>query len=311
MVLPYAAYLRVYEPVTAFPEPARTLWTVYADSKRRPRRIHALGVEHRDAALRLTGSPPEVVPERESRDAYLRRLDDMVYVCPWETRLRSWLAFERFQEEHSTQVAAAFVPPSQSERATAGFEQWKRSGRTLRPHILTSTWHIPLDWFVPFTRAERCLMLGTPGTGYRKSDDASEGHAESPSPGQGPATAAPTRTLIYVTSMGEARRRVAAALPVVRETLGDGSGEVYLLSAGRLDTLGRWLNGFHPRSLVELDYGGLVHLLDDPTLSADESVAEMAVALTGMERGEAELTVAMYKRLLARWRPVRALEAAN
>lgn len=311
MVLPYAAYLRVYEPVTAFPEPARTLWTVYADSRRRPRRIHALGVEHRDSARRLTGAPPEVAPERESRDAYVRRLDDMVYVCPWETRLRSWLAFERFRDEHAAGVAAAFVPPPVAERVTAEFEHWKQAGRTLRPHILTSTWHIPLDWFVPFTRSERCLMLGTPGTGYRRSDDASEQHAEPPAPGQGPATAAPARTLIYVTSMGEARRRVAAALPVVRENLGDGTGDVYLLSAGRLDTLSRWLGVFHPRSLVELDYGGLVHLLDDRALSADESVAEMTVALTGMERGEVELTVAMYKRLLARWRPVRALEAAN
>ncbi|RFS82279.1 hypothetical protein D0T12_28215 [Actinomadura spongiicola] len=309
-MLPYAAYLRVYEPVTAFPEPARTLWTVYADSRRRPRRIHALGVEHRAAALRLTGSPPEVVPERESRDAYVRRLDDMIYVCPWETRLRSWLAFERFRDRHAADVAAAFVPPRVAERVTGDFEQWKRSGKRLRPHILTSTWHVPLDWFVPFAREERCLMLGTPGTGYGGSGP-SEEHAEPPVPGQGSATAAPARTLIYVTSMGEARRRVADALPVVRENLGDGTGDVYLLSAGRLDTLSRWLGGFHPQALVELDYGGLVHLLDDRTLSTDDSVAEMAVALTGMGRGEAELTVAMYKRLLARWRPVRALEAAN
>lgn len=306
MVLPYAAYLRIYEPVTAFPEPARTLWTVYAESRRRPRRIHALGVEHREAALRLTGAPPEVVPERESRDAYVRRLDDMIYVCPWGTRLRSWLAFERFRNEHAAGVAAAFVPPPVAERVMSDFERWKHAGRPLRPHILTSTWHIPLDWFVPFARGERCLMLGTPGTGYRKSADAPEELA-----GHGPATAAPARTLSYVTSMGEARRRVAAALPVVRENLGDGTQEVYLLSAGRLETLARWLGEFHPHALVELDYGGLVHLLDDRTLRADESVAEMTVALTGMERGEVELTVAMYKRLLARWRPVRALEAAN
>ena len=306
MVLPYVAYLRVYEPVTAFPEPARTLWTVYADSRRRPRRIHALGVEHRDAALRMTGSPPEVVPERESRDAYVRRLDGMIYVCPWETRLRSWLAFERFRAEHATGVAAAFVPPPMSERILGDFEQWKGAGRSLRPHILTSTWHVPLDWFVPFERGERCLMLGTPGTGYNKSESASEEHG-----GHGPTTAAPARTLIYVTSMGEARSRVSAALPVVRENLGDGTGDVHLLSAGRLETLDQWLSGFHPRALVELDYGGLVHLMDDRALSADESVAEMTVALAGMQRGEAELTVAMYKRLLARWRPVRALETAN
>ncbi|WP_306434450.1 hypothetical protein [Actinomadura roseirufa] len=289
--------------MTAFPEPARTLWTVYADSKRRPRRIHALMAEHGEAARRLTASPPEVAPDRESRDAYVRRSGDMIYVCPWETRLRSWLAFERFRDERSASVAAAFVPPPVGERVARDFEHWKRSGRPLRPHIQTSTWHVPLEWFVPFAGAERCLMLGAPGTGYRKTDDALQEHA-----GHGPATAAPTRTLIYVTPMGEARRRVSAALVAVRDDLGDGAVSP---STGRLETLGRWLGDFHPRALVELDYGGLVHLLDDQTLSADESVAEMAVALAAGARGEAELAVAMYKRLRARWRPVRALEAAN
>src|SRR5690606_40444672 len=142
------------------------------DSKRRPRRIHALGVEHREATLRMAGSPPEVVPERESRDAYVRRMDDMIYICPWETRLRSWLAFERFKNEHADGVAAAFVPPPVAQRAEAAFEHWKRQGRPLQPHILTSTWHVPLDWFVPFARTERCLMLGAPGTGYGAPDDA-------------------------------------------------------------------------------------------------------------------------------------------
>ncbi|WP_316043393.1 hypothetical protein [Actinomadura sp. CNU-125] len=287
--------------MTAFQEPARTLWTAYAESRRRPRRIHALGVEHRDAACRLAVAPPEVVPDRESRDAYVRRLDGVIYVCPWETRLRSWIAFERFRAEQPAGVAAAFVPPPQAERIAQAFERWKRAGRPMRPHILTSTWHVPLDWLVPFVRTERSLTLGVPGP-----DDAACDHVT-----QGAATAAPARTLLYVTSMGEARRRVDHALPIVRENLGDGSGDVYLLSAGRLETLSRWLGEFHPRALVELDYGGLVHLLDDEALRADESVAEMSVALTGMERGEVELTVAMYKRLLARWRPVRALESAN
>ena len=42
--------------------------------------------------------------------------------------------------------------------------------------------------------------------------------------------------------------------------------------------MARWLEEFHPHSLVELDYGGLVHLMDDETLQADESVAELAAA---------------------------------
>lgn len=33
MLVPYAAYLRVYEPLAAFPEPERTYWYRYADRK--------------------------------------------------------------------------------------------------------------------------------------------------------------------------------------------------------------------------------------------------------------------------------------
>ncbi|WP_433331856.1 hypothetical protein [Spirillospora sp. CA-294931] len=277
--------------MTAFPEPARTLWTAYAESRRRPRRIHALAVEHRQATNRLAVFPPEPAPELESRDAYVRRSDEMLYVCPWETRLRSWLALERFRAEAQPRLAQACVPPSTAREAELDFERWKSTGRPLRPHIESSRWHVPLAWFVPFARDERCLMLGSP----------------KPRTG-GATTASGTRTLIYVTSMTQARRRIAAALPIVRANLGE---HTQGLGAGRLETLGQWLADFHPHALVELDYGGLVHLLDDSALRADESVAEMSVAIEAMERGEVALTVAMYKRLLARWRPVRALEAAN
>ncbi|MFF5262140.1 hypothetical protein ACFY4C_24660 [Actinomadura viridis] len=300
-MLPYAAYLRVYEPVTAFPEPARTLWAAYADSRRRPRRIHALGAEHLQAKRRLAGPVP--VPERESGDAYIRRWRDTVYVCPWETRLRSWLAFARFREETSVRLAGSYVPPEVARGAEESFDRWKRSGRSLRPHILDSTWHVPLAWFVPFAAPERCLMLGDRPKGAPAYGRGALGEHGGP----GPATASATRTLIYVTSMREARSRVDAALPIVRENLDAGSG----LAAGRVETVGRWLAGFHPGALVELDYGGLVHLLDDRALRADESVAEVGVALAAMARGEGELAVAMYKRLLARWRLVRALESAN
>ncbi|MFG1997768.1 hypothetical protein ACGFNU_01320 [Spirillospora sp. NPDC048911] len=315
-MLPYAAYLRVYEPVTAFPEPARTLWTAYADSRRRPRRIHALAAEHREATLRLAAFPPEPVPERESRHAYVRRSADMIYVSPWETRLRSWLAFDRFVAALPAGAAEAFVPSAVADGVVDEFGRWKAAGNSLNPHILSSTWHVPLAWFVAFGGAERCLLLGEPATGEAATGEAATAERKSATcfgenPGRGPATAAVTRTLIYVTAMAEARRRVAAALRVVRDNLGEGTGETTVLAAGQVETLGRWLGGFHPRALVELDYGGLVHLLDDRTLRADESVGEIRVALEAMERGEAELAVAMYKRLLARWRPVRALESAN
>jgi uncharacterized protein YfaQ (DUF2300 family) len=49
----YAAYLRVYEPVSAFHELDRSRWTAYADSPARPRRRDSLVAEHAEAVRRV------------------------------------------------------------------------------------------------------------------------------------------------------------------------------------------------------------------------------------------------------------------
>ncbi|WP_018654566.1 hypothetical protein [Actinomadura flavalba] len=295
-MLPYAAYLRVYEPVSAFPEPERTVWTAYAESRRRPSWARSLAAEHRAALLRLVAEPAAVAPDRESRDAYVRRIGDTIYVAPWATRLRCWLAYARFRDGAPGAPAAAVVAPDAAARAAEGFERWSRAGRARVPHIREATWRVPGEWFVPFAGTERCLVL--------REEPADPGE----SPGGAAATAAPARTLLYVTSMAEARRRVADALPVLTEAP---AGAGFPVTEGRLAELERWLAGFHPGGLVELDYGGLVHLLDDGALSADASVAETGVALAALRRGERELAVAMAGRLTVRWRRVRALESAN
>ena len=48
----YAAYLRIYEPVSAFHEPDRSRWVAYANSATRPRRRDSLAVEHAEALRR-------------------------------------------------------------------------------------------------------------------------------------------------------------------------------------------------------------------------------------------------------------------
>ena len=58
-----------------------------------------LAAEHEEAVRRLASAVPVVAPHAESRHAYVRRAGGMTFVCPWETRLRSWLAFARLQGE--------------------------------------------------------------------------------------------------------------------------------------------------------------------------------------------------------------------
>ena len=87
------------------------------------------------------------------------------------------------------------------------------------------------------------------------------------------------------------------------------AGSSFLYALERLE---EWVQAVaHPRALLELDYGGLVLLLDDTALRSDQSVAEVRTALAAVEQGRPELAAAMRLRLRKRWEAVRALRHAN
>jgi hypothetical protein len=300
----YAAYLRIYEPVSAFHEPERSRWAAYADSPTRPRRRDSLAVEHAEALRRAIATPRITVPERESEHAYIRRADGITYVCPWQTRLRCLLAYGEMRSASGAVLPGAVLPgagvagagvAAAADQVLAALARLEAAG-TARLHILASIWAVPLIWFVPFAPAERWLSLG-------------EGRSRA----AGAATASATRGLVYTTPMARARRRVARGLAALRH-LPAGSGDTVLEPAravGDLAEFGRWLEDFHPYSLVELDYGGLVHLVSDDALRGDQSVAEIRAAIDGSARGECELAAAMYMRARDRWRAFAAFEQAN
>src|SRR5690349_20115767 len=296
----YAAYLRVYEPVSAFHEPDRSRWAAYAASATRPRRSDALAAEHVEAMRRVVSAPYVVLPERESGHAYVRRADGTTYICPWQTRLRCLLGYGPLVSSASPLLPGT-IPPGDDDQAVAnalaGLEL-ERPPRhpSARLHILGSLWCVPLAWFVLFAAAERWLSLG-PG----------------PARPAAAATASATRALVYTTPMARARRRVGRALATFRDLPPGFEGTVLdpPQSADDLAEVGRWLAEFHPYSLVELDYGGLVYLVSDDMLCGDQSVAEIRAAIDGAARGECELAMAMYMRAHRRWRAFAEFEQAN
>jgi hypothetical protein len=211
-------------------------------------------------------------------------------------------------------MSDAFAP-RQAAAAAERFAEWENGAgddgaggrlggdgrRPVRVYIQTSGWSVPLPWFVPFAPAERWLVLGTPGAAEVS---------------KGPATAQGTRMLVYATAMSQARRRVARCLATTRRVgvrgLEEAGAAAALVQIGDdLEEIGRWLEEFHPHSLVELDYGGLVQLMDDDTLRGDQSVAEVSAACTALAGGELELATAMYQRLRTRWRALEAIEAGS
>ncbi|MDS1271885.1 hypothetical protein RIF23_16455 [Lipingzhangella sp. LS1_29] len=247
----------------------------------------------------MTASPAAVAPAEESTEAYVRRQGGQVFICPWQTRLRSWLAVQDAHEQLPAHLAREWLPVSVSERSRRDFEQWRDAGNSTRTQIRTHTWEVPLAWLVPFDASERCLFLGS-GKDPRPCGPDGDGRDSEQ-------VLAPPRTLLYVTDMASARKRVQRAVRALDVAeLPDGGS-----LPGQVHQVQDWLHHWHPSSLVELDYAGLVRLLGDEHLSNDHSVAEMSAVVTGLEQEQQGVAVAMHRRLTRRWRAVRSLGRAN
>ena len=178
-------------------------------------------------------------------------------------------------------LADAFVPAKLAGLARSVVDDWRNGSRVLeqglpRVHEQIATWGIPLRWFVFIDLSERELSL-EPGT----------------------------RTLRYRTEISRARRRAHRAHSVLRKTL----GAVAVTDA--VEEGARWLEEFHPRSIVELDYGGLVDLLPDEDLRADDSPGLVAAGLAALSRGETDAAAETYEQIVTRWRAVQLLERSN
>jgi hypothetical protein len=275
VIAPYAAYLRVYQPLSAYAGAERAEWESYLASAAVPDRATGVITEHQRSLLNLVGRPPLVFPPHESRDAFVLVVDSLPLICPLQTRLRSWVALEELRQQLPDSLVGLFLSPVVVGQALADLERWRGDNPETVPHILTSTWHVPVRWFAAFAEHERVLRLGT------------------------------ERSLYFRTPMAEARRRIARALRVLRETVEDGP-----LAAG-VERLGRWLERFHPRSYLELDYGGLVYLLDEDMLARDHSARDVAEGLAALAAGDSATAVRAYERMMDRWRTVRALEHAS
>ncbi|PWU44625.1 hypothetical protein DLE60_14710 [Micromonospora globispora] len=275
----FASYLRVYEPLTAFDRDRQSYWRRYVNEGRAIAPLEG-PVRQRTAVIEALGAGWTRLPDLPD-EAYVLETDDTLLVCPWNLRIRVAEAALSARDGVPSVLADAFVPPILAGQAKAVVEDWRSGARVLehgvpRVHEQIATWGVPLRWFVLFESAERHFV----------TDPA-------------------RRALRYRTEISKARRRSSRALSVLRKSV----GEAPITEA--VEEAARWLEEFHPRSVVELDYGGLVQLLPDETLAADDSTDLVATGLAGLSRGEAEEASAAYDKLVARWRAVQLLERCN
>ncbi|GAA5157349.1 MULTISPECIES: hypothetical protein [Amycolatopsis] len=297
MLRPIVAYLRVYEPLSAFGEPPSEQLEKAVEAATLSRAT----VGEREQCMWLKSQvavPVRLLPAElaNGKPAPSTGTDVLVLdpedvpgevgpgplVCPLELRARSAAALVSFLGDAPPALAATVLdasgvtPEKVRSRTTAALGGLPKAA----VHVLSTTWTVPLPWFALVDPAERRLNLGT------GQDD-------------------PARELSWRVSMSDALTRAAEARELVENTLGD-SGPARILEETE-----RWLTNFDPRSAVELDYGGLVQLIADPILESDTSAEEVHSILDALRTGNVEQLAELFNDLREYWSELAAREHFN
>jgi hypothetical protein len=270
----FTAYLRVYQPLAAFPPRERADWAAYVEAGQALPAGLLVGREERRGLARALGLA--VGTEREH--ALVERVGDVVYLCPLRTELRTLQSLVAFHSSVPDEVADAFVSAGDVERAARTLERWDRERPGSRSHILQAAWHVPLPWFALFEDADRRVL---------------------------PARSGQPARLTYQTAMAKARGRVSRALSILQQLMEDAEMVV------AAEELRGWLHDFDADSLVQLDYGGLTRVIPFEELVEDHSAAQVWEALEALEEGDLDRSSELYRSLSERWSALRGREASN
>lgn len=200
-------------------------------------------------------------------------------VCPLDLRPRAAAALVGFLSTTASVLRTAALHVD-ADRARGHASEVISAEGAASVHVISSTWTIPLPWFSLVNPEERHVVLGG---------------------GEGAAN----REVYWRCAMADARRRIARAYAVTKEVVGDDGPATVLRETGR------WLERFHPHSAVELDYGGLVQLMDDDVLLEDTSAQDVQAILTAMEEGDGDELNARYEKVREFWARLAAKERFN
>src|SRR4029450_7831420 len=159
----FTAYLRIYQPLAAFPPRERVEWAAYVEAGQvRPASL-LVGREERRGLARALGLT--VGADREG--ALVGRVGDVVFLCPLRTELRTLQSLVAFRSSVPDEVAEAFVSAGDLEKAEQTLERWESERPGSRSHIQQAAWHVPLPWFALFEDGERRGGAAGAGQGGR------------------------------------------------------------------------------------------------------------------------------------------------
>jgi hypothetical protein len=287
MLAPFLSYLRVYEPLRAFDgAPGARVRAALARGPLTPERAgsheRAMCLRAQLAARLLPGderngrgpaasgsSPGSSVPDPgfPVDVLVLGGASGEPLVCPLDTRARAAAAVLSFLGSEPPVLRSCALPvpePVARRQAEAAMTELGPGAA----HVVSASWTVPLPWFALVDPEERQLRL--------------DGR----------------RRVWWRVPMGRARARAAQAERIVRTGLDD-SGPADVLAE-----TATWLDRFDRSSVVELDYGGVVELVDDEALRNDDSADQVRDALQALREGDTAAARASYDRLREFWAEV-------
>lgn len=218
-------------------------------------------------------------PNLKPDGAHVLEHEGKRYIAPWSTAARCWAALDDFKYTLPPSVIKFFIPQTIEDSINSTIDIVEDKVS----HILSSTWNIPPRWFALFSPDERLRGVNE------------DGHFT-----------------IMRTAIANAKSRCTFTHQAVLGAFGEGAVE------GEVAELLAWLEIFDPKSIVELDYGGLATYLNkqliengEAGLDADTSIEDVTSSIAGLASGDGALAGRGYERLVSRWRRVSALESAT
>jgi hypothetical protein len=221
VLLPYASYLRVYEPVDRIARRGpRERRDVAADAAT----TVTLAQEQQTVLQRVL--MPSVAPSVDLAGSYTLWRDGRLYSCAVDLALRSWLALTTFIEDNDAATHALFLGTDRFRHVQVRTTAAETPGRGAVPHIRSATWGVPRTWFLLVVEEERehYILGDQPSVRFRAR-------------------------------MSAARARLTAAHDLLSSMIGDEE------LIDELDDLVSWLSSFSDQTWLEVDYAGVAKLL--------------------------------------------------
>lgn len=211
-----------------------------------------------------------------SEDALVADWHDRRYLCPRTPRLRMLEGVLAVRHAYTNLGVGAVVPERVARDARAELERIHAETPSVRSHILTSAWHVPIRWFVPVLSATKEIVGETASLRVRYRCD----------------------------------QRVAMAnLDWAVEVLSGVEPMEHVVNEVR--ELRRWLGEFPTTAMVELDYGTVADMFSESELVMDDSADQIRIALVALERGQVATALRRYRRIVTRWAAPLSISASN